>query len=785
MHRLFIQTASIVLVALNLCGLLIAQEQTTTSKTPPTDAQASAAPSTLPEVVVTGKAPDTVTPPVKERYQLPQTTQSTTAEQIQETVNVVDTEDTIKYFPSLFVRKRNYGDTQPTLATRTWGVNSSARTLVYSDDVLISALIANNNTIGAPRWGLVAPEQIDRVDFLYGPFSAAYPGNSEGGVLLITTKMPDKFTADVTQTEAVQTFSLYGTKDTYETDKSNFFIGDKQGNVSWIFTGNFENSYSQPVSLITNGSVPAGTSGTYWALNKLGATADVVGAGGLLHTEMSNFGGKVAWDITQEVQASYQIGFWMNDTDSQVQTYLRDAAGNPTFAGINGFASNYYNLEEEHLANSVSLKTDTKDTFDWDLSVASYYYLNDIQRNPYGVTSTGTSVTTNGNITSLSDTNWLNSDIKGIYRPTGLDGEHEVSFGVHGDRYYLDNPVFATPTWNGGPDATSTMYTDSLGTTMTEALWAQDAWKFLPEFKLTFGGRLEFWQAFDGYNLATKQNAAGGITSATSQYQPSLDDTKFSPKISLSWEPSKEWELTSSFGQAYRFPTVTELYQTVSTGPTFSIPNPNLKPENVLTEEIAIQRKFTDGNIRLSVFNENVYDALISQTGYLAGAGQTPYTFVTNVNSIRNTGVELAAQKDNVLFQGVTLFGSTTYVDSEILSDPSWVSASGSTVVGKRAPYVPDWRATLGTTYHPDDHWALTTALRYSGKQYSTLDNSDNVSYVWGSFDSFLVIDLRAQYKFNETVSIDAGIDNVTGEEYFLYHPFPQRTYTAQIKVRF
>ena len=127
-----------------------------------------------------GSAASPGTPPVKQRYQLPQTSESITAKDIQEKVNVVDTPDAVKYMPSLFVRKRNAGDTQPVLATRTSGVGASARSLVYADDILLSALIANNNTIGAPRWGLVAPEEIKRVDFLYGPFSAAYPGNSVG-----------------------------------------------------------------------------------------------------------------------------------------------------------------------------------------------------------------------------------------------------------------------------------------------------------------------------------------------------------------------------------------------------------------------------------------------------------------------------------------------------------------------------------------------------------------------------------------------------------------------------
>src|SRR3982751_2721070 len=80
------------------------------------------------------------------------------AKKIQQTVNIIDTEDAVKYLPSLFVRKRNYGDTQATLASRVWGVSSSARSLIFADDVPITALIANNNTIGGPRWGLVSPE---------------------------------------------------------------------------------------------------------------------------------------------------------------------------------------------------------------------------------------------------------------------------------------------------------------------------------------------------------------------------------------------------------------------------------------------------------------------------------------------------------------------------------------------------------------------------------------------------------------------------------------------------
>ena len=168
------------------------------------------------------------TPPAVARFQLPQESFSITAKQIDETINLKDPEDAIKYLPSLFVRKRNDGDNQAVLATRTWGLNSSARTLIYYDDLLISALIGNNNSGASPHWNLVSPEAIARIDFLDGPFAAAYPGNSIGGVLLITSKMPDQAFAAAKETVSVMPWNQYGTKDTYVTSQTSACGGRPQ-----------------------------------------------------------------------------------------------------------------------------------------------------------------------------------------------------------------------------------------------------------------------------------------------------------------------------------------------------------------------------------------------------------------------------------------------------------------------------------------------------------------------------------------------------------------------------
>ena len=765
-------------------------------RTTPVAAPAPQRPVVVVETEGAGTNASLGTPPAVARFQLPQKSFSVTDRQIEETINLKDPEDAVKYMPSLFVRKRNDGDNQAVLATRSWGLNSSARTLIYYDDLLISALIGNNNSGASPKWNLISPEAIARVDFLNGPFSAAYPGNSIGGVLLITSKMPDKPFAVAKETVSIMPWSQYGTKDTYVTSQTSAAAGDRKGPLSWLVTANYLDSYQQPLSYTTNGTIPGGTTGAFRANNKTGQEADVVGTGALAHSQQTSGNIRLAYDLSPLVQATYSFGIWNNHQVSNPQTYLTTTAtGLPTFANISGFASNKYIWDETHVSNAVSLKSDTKGLFDFDLSASSYNYLQDTLLNPFTVTSTGAGYSLNGKITRMDGTNWQNGDAKGIWRPFGYDGSQEISFGVHGDRYRLENPVYQSSVWfSTSSTGTGQLYSTGVGETNTGALWVQDAWKIVPNLKLTLGGRLESWRAFDGFNVNNPANATtGAITPLPPTIQPQLTSTNFSPKASLSYDLTKEWNITANFGEAWRYPTVAELYQNITSGVNTFLANPLLAPEHDYTGELNIERHWNDGRVRLTMFAEKTYNALISQTTTVTNAStkaQSMQTAVSNVDAIRMQGVELYADKDNVAIKGLQLFGSVTYVDSRILADANWTGTDPVTklpdsVIGKRVPFVPDWRAKFGFTYRPNDSWAYTVAARYSGKQYSTLDNTDNTPHVFGAFDNYFVVDMKIHYRATQNFAFDFGIDNLFNEQYFLFHPFPGRTFVLATKYTF
>jgi len=44
------------------------------------------------------------------------------------------------------------------------------------------------------------------------------------------------------------------------------------------------------------------------------------------------------------------------------------------------------------------------------------------------------------------------------------------------------------------------------------------------------------------------------------------------------------------------------------------------------------------------------------------------------------------------------------------------------------------------------------------------------------------VVDVRVRYQISRQWSAAFGIDNLNNEQYWNFHPYPQRTYTAQLR---
>ncbi|MDB5475397.1 MAG: putative TonB-dependent siderophore receptor [Phenylobacterium sp.] len=709
---------------------------------------------------------------------VPNTTSTVTAADLARTTSVITPEDALRYVPNVLIRQRHIGDTQSPITSRTSGVGASARTLLFVDGILISALIGNNNTSASPKWGLITPDAVARVDVLNGPFAAAFAGNSIGSVVTFVTRMPSAFEGHVEAQAAVQSFAKYGDDASYWTGRVAADLGDARGPFAFRLSYNHLDSRSQPLTYVT-ATVPTAASaaglpvtGAFSDANRIGVPIMVLGSSGIEHQLQDNASGRLTYDLTPAVTLAYTFGLFANDDHASVNSYLRDAAGAPVYSGALNIAGHAYNiapaafsggvyhLDELQLAQGLSLSSHTQGVFDYDLTATAFEYLKSHQRTPTTALPGGFAGGA-GSDAELDGTGWHTLDANGKWRPSAA---HTITFGAHQDSFKLDNPRFALADWQGGsPGATLAR---NAGRTRTQALWAQDVWSLAPALKLTLGGRFERWRAYDGVNFSA--------TPALNVGQPALSHDAFSPKAVLAWSPSEAWTFKVSVGVANRFPTVGELYQAITTGQILSVPNPNLRPERAVSSELSAERRWSKASLRVSIFDERIRDALLSQTAPL---GAFTASFVQNIDRTRATGIELVGDRKDLWVHGLELSGWVTYLDTEIVKDAAFPAA-----VGKRLPQLPRWRGAVVATYAATPKLDLTLAARYSDRAFATIDNSDHNANTYQGFGADFVADARASYRVTERLTADLAVTNLNDRKYVLFHPFPQRTVVADLK---
>lgn len=712
---------------------------------------------------------------------LPNDRNSITAEKIFEDVNAMTSQETVKYIPGTAVRERFVGDRAGIIMTRTSGLNP-ADSLLYADDLLLSNLLGNMYSY-PPRWGMVSVSEIERVDMLYGPFSALYPGNSEGGVMTLTTRMPEKAEAHLDIKAFNEAFKLYGTNQNFSGGDANASLGNKVGDWSYWMSLDHLNSFGHPTIFGTASTCTSGCGsfkvggGGYHDVDQSNNSRFVTGASSIDHTIQDQGKVKVAYDITPDVKLTYILGLWQNSSNIGVQSYLNDSSGNPIYSSgnvkIGGTvytmsALNPSTAKQDHMMNGVSLKSDTKGVFDYDLSVSHYTMLKDdtLAASNYGANTSGTD-------TRMDGTGWQTADLRGIWRPKAdLGGTHEVSFGYHIDHYELDQVKYNINNWTTGSAPTSEN-SASYGNTITQGLYVQDAYKFLPQWTLTAGLRDEFWSAYGGTNQST---VSGKLV--TNQYAKA-GKANLSPKLSLAYEVIPPLTERVSVAQAYRYPTTAELYQALNTSSAIVTNNPNLKPENSIAYDWSTEYSVNRYSARLSFFEQDTKNALLQQTENVTTTtgGTVSSTTFDNIDKTRTRGIDVALQTKDVGIQGLDFTSGVTYVDAIVIKDSKNMAA-----VNKKLPNIAPWQAKFMADYHVNENLTVSSGLRYYSKAYSDLTNGDINDGVYGGVSSLLANDYRVSYKVGNGFTAALGVDNAFGYKAYAFHPYPQTTVFGELK---
>lgn len=363
------------------------------------------------------------------------------------------------------------------------------------------------------------------------------------------------------------------------------------------------------------------------------------------------------------------------------------------------------------------------------------------------------------------------------------------------------------------------------------ALYVQYDDKFFDKLNLSVGGRFEYYRVDDA-----KKESETDIFGLKVPVKPVF-------RGGLNYQVAKGTFIRGSFGQGYRYPSITEKFVRKDIGGIGAYPNMDLKAESGYNVELGIKQGYKVGNVkgfvdaaafyteykdmiefRIGLFNNNApytyIDNLsqvltILQNGDMLGIGAQFY----NVNNARIYGAEVnfsgiwdITSKTNLMFNVGYVYTEPIDVDYKDINaveagytDPLQMKQKSNTSKYLKYRQKHSLKGSLDLTY---DRYSIGTSMTWKSKtlavDYFMVDerekeNPDVMDYVrsllFGDLQGYwernnkgyFVQDLRASVQITKGVKVMGIISNLWNKEYST-RPMDisqPRTYTLQLEAKF
>jgi iron complex outermembrane receptor protein len=705
--------------------------------------------SELPEVVVTATRTET---PVENA---PASVNVVTKEKM-EMKGPKTIDEAINDLPGVMVRRgKGLMDTLATIQLR--GFGEQKRTLILLDGITL-----NNAYTGGVKMGGFFPEDLEGVEVVKGPFSSLWGGYAMGGVVHFITKMPER--------REITIKAGYGSgfeRGEAMDDLRRLYLsyGDKIGKFSFFVSYGRQDTNGYATDLVTSSKVPSGTYGAKASYDRYGNPVYIVG----------DKGDNRWWDDGITVKAQYEF-----DEKTKVRlTYIRNRyeynydEPHPYLFNATTNQPVYYPSERSYLSGpggriqniwgglfetEIFRKLKTKLNLSYITTEKDWYVTVGSGAKTWGCPTPGSSCGYVSNTPQKAFQGDLQFSLPVL-------NNQILTFGGGYRWEYADTKEKYLRNWK---DETSTLNLkyQSKGKTRTWSIFAQDEIILRENLTAYLGFRYDDWKTFDGYVNQV------GTTGYPKEY-PSNRETSFSPKVSLVYRPLEGTLLRGSIGKAFRPPTVYELYRTwtASSGTTYA-GNPNLKPETTTSYEIGIEQRLWKGAKLSFTYFYNDMDDLI----YRKKVSDVYYELI-NVGSAESKGFEAGFEK--VFDFGLKIFANLTYTDSEIKKNKIKPQTEG-----KRLTYLPLWMGNIGAEFKRGK-WSLYVVGRYVDKWYIDDENKDKKSGVYGSYDEYFVVDVKANYQINKWMGLSLQGYNIFDKKYYHYYKAPGASWFAELSFKF
>ena len=752
----------------------------------------------MPEMTVSEKTSSTP---------FPDTTKATPTytidkEQFEERVNYTTSEDVIRYAPSLHMRKRYIGDQNAMMGIRGTNILQTAQNMVFGDGMPLHNPV-NVSFNGVPRWSMMAPSEIGTAEVLYGPFSAQYGGGSMGGVVNLNSKMPEKFEAEMNATGMFQDMHRGGRNELLSGFRTFLSGGDRINKFSvYGFYNHLEND-GQPMDPIDTAALTKAATGTKVTGGQLTEQPQAIAGGfptpaiifgdnGTQHVVTDLFKLKMAYDLTEELQARFTIAYEERDNrNNEPLVLIKDAAGKPVYSSTvsanatgglvnqngqqfrlpnNAFGANI--LQRQALNYGLSLKGKISDNWNID-TTASFYdpFKNLAVASTYAPQDPNRANTGQGLVTD-TQTWWATYD--GKLATDKFLGRDDLSF-MGGYQFVRGSNNIKVYDTNKYIQATKdSQRSDAGGQTQINSVFSQLDWRFLPDWSIMAGVRLDHWQSIGGHNRVA----------ATPKIQSEFADreaTRISPKASLEFTPDK-WTFRYSFSKAYRFPVAEELFAASNTFLSQNIPDPSLGPENGYFHNFLTQYNIPRGYIQANFFYNLVNDEIISISNTFGGQNISTFQSIGQTETI---GTELIFNQNSLFGLPIDLMANGTFMNKQITKNPN-----NTALVGNEWARIPKLQTNASLTYHILPVWDSSVGVRYRSDIFQRFENNDYAAKnVFSGSDEYTFVDFKTSYqlpihpKLKSTIS--AGVDNILDQDRYENNPLSQRSYYVSMSLKY
>ena len=637
-------------------------------------------------------------------------------------------------------------DAMATVALR--GVPEQQRTLILMD-----GLILNNAYTGSVRFQGLASEDIERIEVVKGPSSSLYGGYAMGGVVNIITKTPRK-----------REFVLKGGYGSDSLWKSYISYGDrfKDMPLSLFLSYGYKSTDGYRTDLNVQSTKPttATIGGWSYTTDSQGNTRYLIGDKGNEEYWDENITFKTGYDFSES--SKLKFSFMRNSCGysyNEPHTHLKDVQGNPVWSystinestfllGDGQDSQNIYNLSYETELSTLKAK----------LSLG----LVDFMR--WNITP-GSSATRFGGPGKVTQTPSESYNAELQFSLPQFN-RHTLTFGNSFRYNWADSEEHNLDSWKDEGSKTTLSY-EARGKDRTYALFIQDELEILDNLTTYLGFREDWWKTYDGY-----ANQVG--TTGYPKNYASHSASSFSPKVALVYEPFAKTTLRTSLGEAFRPPTIYELYKTWTTsrGVTYA-GNPDLNPEKTTSWDLGIEQGLWKGCKLKAAYFENYMEDLIYSTTVTS-------TYYDKINAgkaeIRGIEVELEQRFD----LGLRLFANLTYnEDANIKKNEAKPETEGKWLTD-----VPERMFNAGIEL-TKGNFSGSLVARYVSKRYSNDQNTDTVDDVYTSYDPYFVTDLKLSYKLTKFAILSFSVDNVFDKDYFAFYKAPGRKWFTELTLKF